>query len=279
MDLEPETVTHSGRLGPGEMLVVDLVDGGVFENDGLLTLFDTGAPYATLLETVAFEPAATDAVLQAAELLALQRGFGYTREDVKMVLQPMAADGKDSVWSMGDDAPLAFLARSPRPVYAYFRQRFAQVTNPAIDPLREAGGGEPAYAAGAVVAHAGQECAAAGDFSTVALSVAGPGGGAAARGVSACGGAAGGGAGLFVWRGGNTDGGAGQDLRRGGDAGAAGATILLLTDRNASSERLPVPMAMATGAVHQALVAAGLRTEVGLAVEAGDCRIFTMRRF
>ena len=55
-----------------------------------------------------------------------------------MILQPMAIEGKDAVWSMGDDTPLAFLARSPRPVYAYFRQRFAQVTNPAIDPLREA---------------------------------------------------------------------------------------------------------------------------------------------
>ena len=66
-----------------------------------------------------------------------QRGFGYTREDVKMILQPMAAEGKDAVWSMGDDTPLAFLARSPRPVYAYFRQRFAQVTNPPIDSLRE----------------------------------------------------------------------------------------------------------------------------------------------
>src|SRR6202012_2793380 len=55
-----------------------------------------------------------------------------------MILQPMASDGKDAVWSMGDDAPLASLARTPRPVYAYFRQRFAQVTNPPIDPLREA---------------------------------------------------------------------------------------------------------------------------------------------
>ena len=72
------------------------------------------------------------------DLAALQRGFGYTKEDVKMILQPMAAGGKDPVWSMGDDTPLAFLARSPRPMYSFFRQRFAQVTNPAIDPLREA---------------------------------------------------------------------------------------------------------------------------------------------
>ena len=138
VDLDPETVVHSGRLGPGEMLVVDLVDGNVFENDELLDLFDKSAPYATMLDRVAFEPEPTVGVMAAEEVLGLQRGFGYTREDVKMVLAPMAADGKDSVWSMGDDAPLAFLAKSPRPVYGYFRQRFAQVTNPAIDPLREA---------------------------------------------------------------------------------------------------------------------------------------------
>ncbi len=71
------------------------------------------------------------------ELIPLQQLFGYTREDVRMVLAPMAADGKDAVWSMGDDTPLAPLAHAPRPVYAFFRQRFAQVTNPAIDPVRE----------------------------------------------------------------------------------------------------------------------------------------------
>jgi len=71
------------------------------------------------------------------DLAQLHQAFGYTREDVRMVLAPMAADGKDAVWSMGDDTPIAPLARSPRPVYAFFRQRFAQVTNPAIDPLRE----------------------------------------------------------------------------------------------------------------------------------------------
>ena len=82
-------------------------------------------------------------------------GFGYTREDVQMILQPMALEGKDAVWSMGDDTPLAFLARSPRPVYAYFRQRFAQVTNPAIDPLREACVVLAAYASWALAAPAG----------------------------------------------------------------------------------------------------------------------------
>src|SRR5206468_13011131 len=67
----------------------------------------------------------------------LQRAFGYTNEDLKIVLRPMGAEGQDAVWSMGDDTPVAPFARAPRPVYAFFRQRFAQVTNPPIDPLRE----------------------------------------------------------------------------------------------------------------------------------------------
>jgi glutamate synthase (NADPH/NADH) large chain len=136
VDLDPEEVIHSGRLGPGQMLVVDLVGHKVYEDESLLELFDAGATYATLVEDAPLIPVATSDVDLVA-LAAVQRGFGYTREDVKMILQPMATEGKDAVWSMGDDTPLAFLARSPRPVYAYFRQRFAQVTNPPIDSLRE----------------------------------------------------------------------------------------------------------------------------------------------
>ena len=101
VDLDPETVTHSGRLGPGEMLVVDLVDGKVYENQELLDIFDSGATYATRLEAEPFEGVDSGEVTSAADLLGWQRGFGYTREDVKMILAPMAAEGKDSVWSMG----------------------------------------------------------------------------------------------------------------------------------------------------------------------------------
>jgi glutamate synthase (ferredoxin) len=137
VDLDPEEVTHSGRLGPGQMLVVDLENHKVYEDEELLALFDAGATYAKLVEETPLAGVAAP-VVDAGALAAAQRGFGYTREDVKMILQPMAVEGKDAVWSMGDDTPLAFLARAPRPVYAYFRQRFAQVTNPAIDPLREA---------------------------------------------------------------------------------------------------------------------------------------------
>ena len=139
VDLDPESVLESGRLGPGEMLVVDLKRYEVLNTREILARFDREVEYETLVSDLALTDASGwKSGLPTERLLELQRLFGYTREDVRMVLQPMAVDGKDAVWSMGDDTPIAALARSPRPIYNYLRQRFAQVTNPPIDALREA---------------------------------------------------------------------------------------------------------------------------------------------
>jgi glutamate synthase (ferredoxin) len=272
VDLDPEEVTHSGRLGPGQMLVVDLAEHWVYEDEALLELFDAGATYAKLVEEARLAPVAVWELPDAAALAAVQRGFGYTREDVKMILQPMAAEGKDAVYSMGDDTPLAFLAHAPRPVYAYFRQRFAQVTNPAIDPLREAcvvslhtrlgpwphlldkNASLPGLSLASPFLSLGQiQALRTGKYPHLdELPLA----------ELAC---------VFA---------PDRTLAAGLDDLCAnavalvrgGARILLLSDRSASAARLPIPMAMATGAVSQALVAAGLRTMAGLVVEAGDCR-------
>jgi glutamate synthase (ferredoxin) len=271
VDLDPEEVTHSGRLGPGQMIVVDLEEHKVYEDEELLGLFDAGATYAKLVEDTVLAPVPVHAV-ESSALTAIQRGFGYTREDVKMILQPMAAEGKDAVWSMGDDTPLAFLAHSPRPVYAYFRQRFAQVTNPAIDPLREAcvvslhtrlgpwphlldknaplpglSLTSPFLSLGQVEAMRQRQYPHKSELSLAELPcVFKP----EVSLVQAL-----------------------DDLcMQAIKLVRNGARILVLSDRSASAERLPIPMAMATGAVHQALVAAGLRTLTGMAVEAGDCR-------
>ncbi len=278
VDLDPESVVHSGRLGPGQMLVVDLVDGRVYENDELLDVFDSGAPYATFLELDPFTPGAVVSSLTQEQLTDAQRGFGYTREDVKMVLQPMALDGKDSVWSMGDDTPLAFLAHAPRPVYGYFRQRFAQVTNPAIDPLREAcvvslhtrlgpwahlldknaplpgvSLGSPFLSLAQMAALRRGEHPHGADLAVAELNcVYAPATTLLAAVDSVC--------------------------RRAVELVRNGARILVISDREARREqdgvaaRLPIPMAMITGAVHEALITAGLRTLTGLAVDAGDCR-------
>ena len=271
VDLDPEEVTHSGRLGPGQMLVVDLAGKKIYEDAELREAFDQGASYARLMEDASLIASPVPA-LPTAELNAFQRGFGYTREDVKMILGPMAAEGKDPVWSMGDDTPLAFLARAPRPVYAYFRQRFAQVTNPAIDPLREACvvslhtrlGPWPHLLEKSMPLPGLSLASPFLSLGELQLLKEGSHVHAAELPVAAvdC---------VFP---------ADKTLREGIEAICAdaievvrnGARILLLSDRPASRANLPIPMAMATGAVHQALVAAGLRTLAGLAVEAGDCR-------
>ncbi len=272
VDLDPETVVESGRLGPGQMLVVHLAEHKVYDDAALLAQFDQGSTCVPLTEDNPLNALELLTVPESKRLNSLQCSFGYTREDVRMILQPMATEGKDAVWSMGDDTPLAFLARSPRPIYAYFRQRFAQVTNPAIDPLREAcvvslhtrlgpwphlldkNAPLPGLSLTSPFLSLGQMRALrAGEFPHQAE---------LRRAELAC----------VYWP--------EKSLERALDdltdqaigLVRGGARILVLTDRAASVSALPIPMAMATGAVHQALVAAGLRTLTGIAVEAGDCR-------
>ena len=272
VDLDPETLIESGRLGPGQMLGVDMAEHKIYHNEEMLEAFDAKVKYDMLVENEPLRGLVADAPMAAADLMAQQRGFMYTKEDVKMILQPMAASGKDPVWSMGDDTPLAFLARSPRPLYAFFRQRFAQVTNPAIDPLREAivvslhtrlgpwphlldnhaplpgiSLASPFLSLGQVKALRAGEYPHADTlrFEEVACLYAPE----------------------VTLRQGLDD-----VCQRSVELVLSGAKLMVLTDRGASAKMLPIPMAMATGAVHQALVAAGLRTMCGLLVEAGDCR-------
>ena len=291
VDLDPEKIIHSGRLGPGEMLVADLDAHQLLEDEQLLKDFDRFTKYSELVADTPLEPSYFPPAVTG--LPQLQQAFGYTKEDVRMVLTPMAAEGKDAVWSMGDDTPLAPLARSPRPVYAFFRQRFAQVTNPAIDPLREScvvqletrlgpwphlldssaripglALKSPFLSLGQMHALRNGEHALAEETPLAVLDCVFASAGNLARTL--------------------------EDLcTRAIDLVRGGASILLLSDRavahqearasvesssngeeqpESKVENIPIPMALATGAVHLALVQAGVRTKVGLAVEAGDCR-------
>ncbi|MGO4515099.1 glutamate synthase-related protein [Terriglobus sp. 2YAB30_2] len=273
VDLDPNTVIESGRLGPGEMFVVDLIEHKVLHNDELFDLFDADPTYQQLLaEQTPLLKADIADTPDLKSLLPIHLAFGYTKEEVRMILAPMATEGKDPVWSMGDDTPLAFLAKAPRPLYAYFRQRFAQVTNPAIDPLREAcvvslhtrlgpwshmldkhaplpglSLFSPFLSLGQAAALREHKYDHAANLKTVELPC------------------------LFD---------ATTTLEAGLEAVGEqavslvhnGAGILLLTDRGASAASLPIPMAMATAYVNEVLIKAGLRANVGIAVEAGDCR-------
>jgi len=271
--LDPERIVHSGRLGPGQMLLADLENHVFYEDEELQELFDRSAPeYEALLESATLDSTVSVPALDLADLNQLQLGFGYTKEDVNMILKPMAMDGKDAIWSMGDDTPIAPLARTPRPVYAFFRQRFAQVTNPPIDPLREAcviqlhtrlgpwphvlntrerlpglSLRSPFLSLSQMDSLHQRKHDLAGDLPLAVLEcVFSP----------ACN--------LLI---------ALDDLcSKAIELVRGGAAVLLLTDRTCGEQAIPIPMALATGIVHHALIRAGERIKVGLAVEAGDCR-------
>ena len=275
VDMDPELVLHSGRLGPGQMILADLETHEFLENDELLTRFDQNGRYKDMvqLDTPLLASEEGFVPLDALELNRLQHRFGYTREEVRMILAPMAAEGKDAVWSMGDDTPLAPLARAPRPVYAFFRQRFAQVTNPPIDPLRETvvlqmhtrlgpwphlfeepsaplpglSLSSPLLSLGQMHALKNRQHSHADTLPLETIDC------------------------VF-----SPDESLEEALdrlaHRAVELVSDHAMILLLSDRAATPSALPIPMAMAVGAIHRTLIVAGVRTEVGLAVEAGDCR-------
>jgi glutamate synthase domain-containing protein 2/glutamate synthase domain-containing protein 1/glutamate synthase domain-containing protein 3 len=142
--LPPERVVRKGRLGPGRMIAVDTRQGRLLDNEAIKADFATRQDYGKWLTR---HLVSVDGLLPESEnghrpgddagLVQRQAAFGYTDEELKYVLKPMFAEKKEPVWSMGDDTPLAVLSPRARPFYGYLKQRFAQVTNPPIDPLRE----------------------------------------------------------------------------------------------------------------------------------------------
>ncbi|KAG1331820.1 ferredoxin-dependent glutamate synthase, chloroplastic [Cocos nucifera] len=141
LPMDETKVIMKGRLGPGMMITVDLQSGQVYENTEVKKRVAAANPYGKwlsenmrIMKPVNF----LNSVAMDNEMaLRHQQAFGYSSEDVQMVIETMASQGKEPTFCMGDDIPLAALSRKPHMIYDYFKQRFAQVTNPAIDPLRE----------------------------------------------------------------------------------------------------------------------------------------------
>ena len=142
VDIDEAKIIEKGRLGPGQMIAVDTLEGKLLKNqdikNGLSYLNNYGewlnkhmVYFDKHLESANMD---LSAIESSSEVL---RAFGYTAEEMKLVILPMAAEAKEPVGSMGDDTPLSVLSDQPRLLYSHFKQRFAQVTNPAIDPLRE----------------------------------------------------------------------------------------------------------------------------------------------
>ncbi|MEG5140875.1 MULTISPECIES: glutamate synthase-related protein [unclassified Microcoleus] len=141
VDIPEADIVEKGRLGPGQMIAVDLQTKEILKNWQLKQRIAKRHPYGEWLkqnrETLEPQPFAETATLDSQTLLATQTAFGYTAEDLDMVIVEMASSGKEPTFCMGDDTPLAVLSEKPQLLYNYFKQRFAQVTNPPIDPLRE----------------------------------------------------------------------------------------------------------------------------------------------
>ncbi|MGJ3249749.1 MAG: glutamate synthase large subunit [Elainellaceae cyanobacterium] len=139
--LAEEDIVEKGRLGPGQAIAVDLETHEVLKNWDIKQRVASSQPYGQWLRDNRFdlEPRAftSSTQMSADDLLRQQTAFGYTTEDVDMIIEAMASQGKEPTFCMGDDIPLAILSDKPRLLYDYFKQRFAQVTNPPIDPLRE----------------------------------------------------------------------------------------------------------------------------------------------
>ncbi|MBK8474894.1 MAG: glutamate synthase large subunit [Opitutaceae bacterium] len=142
LDIDPANVLQKGRLQPGRMFLVDTEQGRIIEDEEIKAKFANERPYRKWLNDnlVKLEdlPAAPEIPLPDHEtLLQRQIAFGYTNEDERLLLTPMARDGVEATGAMGNDAALAVLSNKPRPLYDYFKQLFAQVTNPPIDCIRE----------------------------------------------------------------------------------------------------------------------------------------------
>ncbi len=142
LEIEPENVKMKGRLQPGKMFLVDTIEGRIVSDRETKQHLCFRQPYASWLSQNQItleqlpEPSRTH-VNNRDTILCRERAFGYTAEDLKMILEPMASNGDEPVGSMGTDTPLACLSDRPQSLFNYFRQLFAQVTNPPIDPIRE----------------------------------------------------------------------------------------------------------------------------------------------
>ncbi|OAI42780.1 glutamate synthase subunit alpha [bacterium SCGC AG-212-C10] len=278
LPIEPERVAFKGRLEPGKMFLVDLDEGRIIDDSELKTKLAQEHPYAEWLEKNLLpladvpeapvpEPPARD------RLLELQMAFGYSLEDLKYILSPMSRNSEEALGSMGTDTPLAVLSERPQPLYNYFQQLFAQVTNPPLDAIRE----ELVTSVKTVIGPEGnlldpepESChlislespflnnAQLAKFKAMKDSQ------LRATVLPMLFPAKAGPAGLEH---------AMTALFADADAAiAAGAKVLILSDRGVDAENAPIPSLLAVAGLHNHLVREKKRTQIGLVVETGDAR-------
>jgi len=280
VEFPPEKIRSKGRLRPGHMFLVDIVEGRIITDNEVKSKVARQKPYRRWLEENRIElrglfdapkPVKSDPTTIAQRM----RAFGYTREELKMILTPMAINGQEPVGSMGNDTPLAVLSDKPKLMFNYFKQLFAQVTNPAIDPLREGLVMSLMTFTGKkrnILDEAPQHCRQLklphpiltnedierlrtvnrDDFKVHTVSA--------------------------VFEADSSD--PAGSLERGlnslvndvENAIKDGASFIIISDRDISQTMAPIPSLLATAAVHRGLLNRGLRGEAGLIIESGEPR-------
>jgi glutamate synthase (NADPH/NADH) large chain len=285
LPMPEQKITKKWRLQPGKMLLIDLEEGRIIDDGEIKQKLAAEHPYEAWLKETQYQledlPEAPEGALPAVAndpqtRLEQQHAFGYTQEDIQFFLEPMAREADDPVGSMGTDTPIAAFSDRPKLLYNYFKQNFAQVTNPPIDPIREELvmslismiGPRPNLLGHEVGTHhrleVKQPILTDGDlakirnierlidgrFKTDTLDATWP----AAEGAD------------------GIEGALERLCREATAAVEAGHNILILSDRAVSAERVPVPALLATAAVHHHLIRQGLRTRTGIVVETGEAR-------
>ncbi|PTU31265.1 glutamate synthase-related protein [Stenotrophobium rhamnosiphilum] len=278
-------ITKKWRLQPGRMFLIDLEAGRIIEDEELKNTYASAKPYKTWVNRVRIKldelklvPTKTlPEEVSAVSLLDRQQAFGYTQEDIRIVMAPMSVDGEEATGSMGNDSPPAVMSNKLKPLYSYFKQLFAQVTNPPIDPIREAmvmslvsfigpkpnvldiNNNNPPMRLEVsqpildysditklrnIAAHTGNK------FKSYELNICYPAAwgkeGIEARLASLC--------------------------AKAVDAVKSGHNIIIVSDRKMDADMVAIPALLATSAIHLHLVNKGLRTSTGLVVETGSAR-------
>ena len=281
LDIAAEKVVRKGRLQPGKMFLVDIEAGRIIEDEEIKDQLADAAPYGEWLHAGIVKlnelPAREHIVYPHSSVIRRQRAFGYTEEDLRILITPMAKNGMEPLGSMGSDSPIAALSEKPRLIFDYFSQLFAQVTNPPLDAIREElvtslGGSigpehnllDPGPNSCRQISLAfpvidNDELA-----KIIHVNVDGDFPGLEAYVVR----------GLFPV---NGDGNAlrirlDEIKKEVSDAIAKGAHLIILSDRDGDAEDAPIPSLLLTSAVHHHLIREKTRTKVGLVVEAGDVR-------
>jgi glutamate synthase (NADPH/NADH) large chain len=281
LDIAPEKVVRKGRLQPGRMFLVDTAEGRVIEDDEIKHALATEHPYQEWLEAAEIEledlPEREHIVHTHASVTRRQQTFGYTEEELRVIIAPMAKAGAEPIGSMGTDTPIAALSQRPRLLFDYFTQLFAQVTNPPLDAIREelvTSLRSPLGPQGNLLEPTAESCRSVVlpfpviDNDELAklihINADGDMPGMKAATLSGLYRVSGGGDALAARL---------DEICAEADAAiAGGARLIVLSDRHSDAEHAPIPSLLLTAAVHHHLIRTKQRTQVGLLVEAGDVR-------